>query len=196
MLTSLVATIVAFAAPARADVCKTQGSKDAKELVLNLKNDKITDGLYVSFQLGLMPAEFPESDIRANAAPCARGTIPLGHATFELRGENEDSPPRWASTPNGKIIVFLALMPKPEPALAWQQKTRPSGSVNVSFGDGEWMHALVLTGGDEKRLVFAFFDQLPDDERLKSMMQQIFAGKARWLVGYDVKTRGVTVNSN
>jgi hypothetical protein len=42
--------------------------------------------------------------------------------------------------------------------------------------------------------VFAFFDQIPDDERLKARMKEIGTGKARWLVGFDAKARSTTVN--
>jgi hypothetical protein len=191
VLAALLCTVTtASAAP-----CTTQGSKDAKELTLNFKDEKTMKGLFVSFQLGLTPPEFPAEDIKKIQAPCSRGSIP-DYPQVELFGDNENTPPRWAKTPASDSPVFyLALMPRPEPARVWYETTKPQGSVNVGFKDGEWMRALVVTNGDDNRIVFAFFDEVPDDERLKALIQTIASRKARWQVGYNVKTLDVTPNT-
>jgi hypothetical protein len=57
------------------------------------------------------------------------------------------------------------------------------------------MAAVVMSGArSERRLIFAFFEEVPDDERLKTIMQAIATREARWQVGFDVKTRQVTPN--
>lgn len=184
-------------AAAKADTCKTQGAADAKELSFDVKNKDTLRGMHFAFRFGLEPEEFPENEIRAMKTPCSRGAFPFASGTLELLGENDDLPPRWALAPMPQSsIMFVALMPRPEPARAWgegEQKADADGSV--SFKPEDMMYAVVLGGRRaDKRLIFHFFDKLPDDERLKSLMRSIGEGKARWQVGFDVDTRVVTPN--
>jgi hypothetical protein len=190
----LAAMTFAFAGSAIADPCKTQGSKDAKELTFDFKDVNTIKGLAISFQLGLLPPEFPAADIAKITKPCSRRMM-VPHLGFELFGDNDDTPPRWAKAdPKDESILFVALMPRPEPARLWYEATKPSGAVGVSFKDGEWMYAVAIAAGS-KRIIFAFYDELPDDDRLKALMQTMASTKARWLVSFDVTNGAVTPNS-
>lgn len=194
---SFAVALMLLTVSAKAEPCKTQGHTEAKELTFDVKNDETLRGMHYAFRFGLMPAEFPRSDIAAIATPCSRGTFPVGSGTLELFGEDEDVPPRWSKAPAADSpIIYVSSMPRPDPARAWADSQGRAGSDgSVNFKEGDMMFAVVLTGSNERRLIFAFFDKLPDDERLKALMQSISARKARWLVGFDVKTRGVTPNN-
>jgi hypothetical protein len=187
---------LALALTAHAEPCKTQGDAEAKELAFDVNDEKTLRGMHFAFRFGLEPEEFPESEIRAMKSPCSRGVFPLASGTLELFGENDDLPPRWALAPVPQSpIMFVALMPRPEPARAWADGDQKSEDGSVSFKPEDMMYAVVLGGRRaDKRLIFHFFDKLPDDERLKSLMRSIGEGKARWQVGFDVDTRVVTPN--
>jgi hypothetical protein len=141
------AALALLTATAQAEPCKTSGHAEAKEVALNLGNARTRNGLHISFQLGLLPIEFPFEDIRANKSPCTRGTFAVFSHTFELFGEDENLPPRWAVSPSAKEVMtlYLAMMPKPDVAADWYEKTRPKGPAEVTFKDDEYMWALVAT---------------------------------------------------
>jgi hypothetical protein len=193
-LALLAVLALSAAAAAHAEPCKSQGAADAKELTFDLKDPKILQGLHVAFQLGLLPKEFPEDDIAAIKKPCSRGAFPfVNELMMELRGEDTDTPPRWAISPTPGPTVYVAMMPQPEPARLWAE--RQKGETSVSFGNDEWMFALALTLGDDKRLVFHFFDKIPDDTRLKELFRPIVIGKGKWQVGFDTTKRQITPNA-
>lgn len=192
----LAAMLLASPIVAHAEACKTPGAKDAQEIALDLDNTHTRRGLNISIQLGLLPPEFPLADIEANKSPCTRGTFPVFKHTFELFGEDDGTPPRWAtsSTTKDVMTLYLAMMPKPDPARIWYDKTRPEGPVDVLFKDDEYMWALATVISKDSRFIFAFFDKIPDDASLKDKMQKIGEGKARWLVAYNVADRQMLVN--
>jgi hypothetical protein len=184
LLIALAASTAAHAAP-----CKTKGAADAKELKLDLKNKDVLAGLKVSFQLGLLPAEFPHKDIDAGTNACTRGTFPSGTAKLELHGENDKSPARWTRPAPGAPTLFVAIMPKPEPARLWEKN-----GGQTTFAVGDWMYAVVFAVGTDKRLAFHFFDKIPTDAKLKSLLQPIAEGKARWQAAFDTTKRITVVN--
>lgn len=197
-ITALIAVALLYTASiATAAPCTTQGSKDAKQLTFDLKDKETLRGFHYAFRFGLEPAEFPADDIAKIAMPCARGTVALPSRVLELRGENTDTPPRWASAADLRnIVVFVASMPRPDAARRWADARQKGDSGNsIMFKPEEMMVAVVLTSGTDIRHVFAFFDKIPDDDRLKAMIPDIALGKAHWLVGFDVETRGVTPNT-
>jgi hypothetical protein len=189
VLLSLLAPASALAAP-----CKTQGAPDAKELKFNLNDAKIVEGLTIAFQFGLLPKEFPEDAIAANKAPCSRGPFPFtNNMTMELRGEDTDSPPRWATSPLPGPTVFVAVMPQPAAALRFAEQAQSGGSA--TFDTNAMMVAVVLTQGDDKRYVFHFFDKMPDDTRLKALLRPIVISKGRWQAMFDMSAMTVTPNT-
>jgi hypothetical protein len=122
MLRYALASIIVIcvtAAPALAAACKTAGHADAKEIAIDIKAPDTVKGLHVGFQLGLGPQESPAQDIAKIAAPCSRGSLKVDTTAFEIAGEDNDTPPRYAktTTPAGQI-AYLALMPRPAPAAA------------------------------------------------------------------------------
>ena len=184
--------LIAFAAVtnAQAAPCKTKGAADAKELKLDLKDKDVLAGLKVSFQLGLLPATFPKKDIDAGANGCTRGAFPSGTAKLELQGEDNKSPARWARPAPDAPTLFVAIMPKPEPARLWEK----SGGGAANFKPGDWMYAVALSIGADKRLVFHFFDKVPSDAKLKSLLQPIAEGKAHWQIAFDTTKQITAVN--
>lgn len=185
--------LLATAAAAQAAPCKTQGAADAKELMFNLKDAETIEGLNVAFQFGLLPKEFPEDDIAKASAPCSRGPFPFtNNLTMELRGENTDSPPRWATSPLPGPTVYIAAMPQPEAARLFAESTRTGGTATLDTN--AMMFAVVLTLGDDKRYVFHFFDKIPDDARLKTLLRPIVISKGTWQAMFDTTALQVTPN--
>jgi hypothetical protein len=185
LLIALATTVGAQAAP-----CRTKGASNAKELKLDLKDANVLAGLKVSFLLGLMPAEFPKKDIDANTNTCTRGSFPAGATKIELHGENDKSPARWARPAPDAPAIFVAIMPKPEPARLWDK----NGGGAATFTANDWMYAVVLAVGTDKRLVFHFFDKIPSDAKLKELLQSIAEGKARWQIAFDTTKRVTAIN--
>jgi hypothetical protein len=193
---ALIATALALtfsiAPTAHATPCKTTGSLDAHELTFDLKDPMILQALEISFQLGLLPKEFPENDIAAKTDPCTRGPFPFTNGmTMDLRGEDDDSPPRWAVSPIPGPTVYVALVPKPIPALKFKETARYGGKA--SFDEDDMMYAVVLTRGDDKRHVFHFFDKIPTDDRLKELFRPITISQGREQVTFDTAQRRVTI---
>jgi len=185
--------LLAITASAQAAPCKTQGAADAKELKFDLRDAKTVEGLNVAFQFGLLPKEFPEDSIAKSTAPCSRGTFPFtNNLTMELRGENTDSPPRWATSPLPGPTVYIAAMPQPEAARRFAESARTGGTATLDTN--AMMFAVVLTLGDDKRYVFHFFDKIPDDARLKALLRPIVISKGTWQATFDMTALKVTPN--
>ena len=175
--------------PVLAGPCKTAGAADAKEIVIDAAVQDQLRGLEVSFQLGLQPPEFPAEDIKKIAAPCSRGTIQVGANTFEVAGEDTDTPPRYATSASAAdTIAYLASMPRPAAAWAWAEKFRADKNTPASFsGPNDMMFTLVLAKGDN-RFILAYLDKIPDDARLKQYFLDALTGKLKLQAGFDVKT--------
>lgn len=184
--------------PTIAAPCKTQGDANAKELSFDIKSEETLRGLRFAFRFGLLPPEFPAKDVAEITAPCSRGPIPLKTGALELFGEDEDSPPRWAKAASPESpIIYVSVMPRPAAAAKWADNQTAASGESVQFNEDDMMFVVALTGPSpsDNRLVFHFFDRVPDDERLKSLIAKIAAREARWQVGFDVKTKGVTPNT-
>jgi hypothetical protein len=191
--TALALTLsIAPTATASATACKTTGAPDAQELTFDLKDPKILQALEISFQLGLLPKEFPENDIAAKKDPCTRGPFPFTNGmTMDLRGEDDDSPPRWAVSPIPGPTVYLALTPKPDAALRFAESYK--GGKEATFGNGDMMYVIALTRGDDKRHIFHFFDKIPTDDRLKELFRPITISQGREQVMFDTTQGRVLV---
>lgn len=189
----ILAILLALAATAEAAPCKTQGATDAKELKLNLNDTKIVEGLNVALQFGLLPKSFPEDNIAASKDACSRGTFPFtNNLTMELRGEDTDNPPRWATSPLPGPTVYIAAMPQPAAALRFAEQAQRGGSA--TFDANAMMYAVVMTLGDDKRYIFHFFDKIPDDARLKALLRPIVISKGQWQAMFDMTMLSVTPN--
>lgn len=190
-----IAFIALGALDAYAGPCKTQGSADAKELKFDWENADLRKGLFAAVDLGLSPPTYPISETREAQAPCSRGSFAIGSDQFELFGENEDGPPRWTtSATKTDVLFYLALMPKPEPALSWAAGTRPSeADGSVRFSDDEWMWALVVRAGlrgdrqdfSTDRQVIALWDRIPGDDALKGMIKDVAEGRRTGFATYN-----------
>lgn len=193
MRTIIFPILLAIAAGAQAAPCKTQGAADAKELNFDLKDRETIEGLTVAFQFGLLPKEFPEENIAKSTASCSRGTFPFtNNTTMELRGEDSDSPPRWAVSPLPGPTVYIAAMPQPEAARRFAETAATGGTATLDTN--AMMFAVVLTLGDHKRYVFHFFDKIPDDARLKALLRPIVISKGTWQAMFDMTALKVTPN--
>ena len=192
LITAFMSLCLATTAPSGAAPCKTSGSTDAHELTFDLKDPVIMQALEISFQFGLLPKEFPESDIAARKDPCTRGPFPFTNGmTMDLRGEDDDSPPRWAVSPIPGPTVYVALVPKLIPALKFMEAARYGGKA--SFDEDDMMYAVVLTRGNDKRHVFHFFDKIPTDDRLKELFRPITISQGREQVMFDTTQRRVMI---
>ncbi len=192
LITAFVALCLATTAPSGAAPCKTTGSPDAHELTFDLMDPNILQGLEISFHWSLMPVEFPESDIAAMNDACTRGPFPFTNGmTMELRGEDDDSPPRWAVSPIPGPTVYVAVTRRPDAALRFIESYK-TGKQDKST-DGDMMYVIALTRGDDKRHVFHFFDKIPTDDRLKELFRPITISQGREQVMFDATQRRVFV---
>jgi hypothetical protein len=192
IIATALALTLSIAPTASATPCKTTGAPDARELTFDLKDAKIIQGLEVSFQLGLLPKEFPENDIAAKKDPCTRGAFPFTNGmTMELRGEDTDTPQRWAVSPIPGPTVYIALTPSPAAALKFLDAYKAGKDTN--FIEGDMMYVIALTRGDDKRHVFHFFDKIPTDDRLKELLRLITISQGREQVMFDATQRRVFV---
>lgn len=189
----IVAFLLALTATAEAAPCKTKGAADAKELKFDLRDAKVVEGLNIAFQFGLLPKSFPEDNIAAAQTPCSRGTFPFtNNLTMELRGEDTDNPPRWATSPLPGPTVYIAAMPQPTAALRFAEQAQRGGSA--AFDASGMMYAVVMTLGDDKRYIFHFFNKIPDDARLKALLRPIVISKGQWQAMFDTTMLSVTPN--
>ena len=189
----ILTILLALTATAEAAPCKTKGAADAKELKFDLKDPRTLEGLNVAFQFGLLPKEFPEENVAKAEAACSRGTFPFtNNTTMELRGEDEDSPPRWAISPLPGPTVYIAAMPQPEAARRFAESAATGGTATLDTN--AMMYAVVLTLGDDKRYVFHFFDKIPDDARLKALLRPMVISKGTWQAMFDITAMKVTPN--
>lgn len=192
IIATALALAVSIAPTASATPCKIPGSPDARELTFDLKDPKILQALEVSFQLGLLPKEFPEDDIAAKKDPCTRGTFPFTNGmTMELRGDDTDTPPRWAVSPIPGPTVYVALTPGPAAALKFLDAYKAGKGTN--FIEADMMYVIALTRGDDKRHIFHFFDKIPTDDRLKELFRPITISQGREQVMFDATQRRVLV---
>ncbi len=176
---------------ASADACKTAGSTTAHELSYDVSKPLIAKGIGVSLLLGLEPGSAPMSSIAKIAKPCSRGTIVVGKNTFEVFGENDGSPARWATSKNVQgAIAYFASMPRPDMALTWSNQFARDHKSLPSFDSSQTMYAVTYARGD-LRFVVAYFDAVPDDLRLKNIFVNALAGKLKPVRGYNVKTHNV-----
>ncbi|MGD0190308.1 MAG: hypothetical protein ABSD74_06170 [Rhizomicrobium sp.] len=153
--------------------CKDTGSMSAKPLTFSETDVDTQTGLSVSFTFGLTPATFPLQDIGQTANPCKRGEFDVGAVTYQLFGTG-DSPPRWAGNANAPgRIVYVALLPKPAPALAAYQAQ--SNATSFQFKPGDMMFVLAITDGDARQL-YRFYDAIPDDSTLAGDMCAALSG--------------------
>lgn len=190
LITAFVSLCLATISPSAAAPCKTTGAPDGQELTFDLKDPRILQALEISFQLGLLPKEFPETDIAEKKDPCSRGTFPFTNGmTMDLRGENEDSPQRWAVSPMPGPTVYVAATPRPDAALRFIEGYK-SGN-EAKFEKGDMMYVIALARGDDKRHIFSFFDKIPTDDRLKELLRPITISKGREQVMFDTTQRRV-----
>ncbi len=97
------------------------------------------------------------------------------------------TPPRWATSEgDSKRIIFLVLMPRVDEAHAWAETQRkgPTGGNSANFSHMLW--ALTIAAED-RRNVYGFYDQMPDDARLTGDMKAALEGRTPIFLSYNVK---------
>jgi hypothetical protein len=183
--TTAVILMVMIGGASASPACKGVGSTTAKPLdFANSDNDTLM-GLTIALVYGLDPSTFPARDIAAEASPCKRGDFDVGSVTYSLYGD-EGLPQRWATDPNlSGRLVYIALLPRPGPALA-AYRAQPNSS-SVQFKPGDMMFVLAVTDGDQRRL-FRFYDAIPDDSTLEADMCAALSGQLALLGQFDTSS--------
>lgn len=173
---------------ALADSCVTSGTAGARELALDLKDEKTQHALEHALLIGFSGDAFSDAKLRALSSPCLRAAAPLDGETLEIRGENTDRPMRWARTERADAqIIFVAKAPRPDAAMKKLEKGPLIGTDLLGrFRDDELMYVVAITGKPGERLVTHFFDELPDDEKLQSVVGDIVANRVSVKVGFGV----------
>lgn len=164
---------------ARADDCTTSGSANAKELSLDYTDEETQHALEHALLIGFAGDAFSDEKLRSLKSPCLRASALLDGETLELRGENTDRPMRWARTERADAqIIFLTKVPRPDAASKKLEKELLIGTDLLGrFADDELMYVVGLTGGPGERLITHFFDKLPDDAKLQSVINEIVTNK-------------------
>jgi hypothetical protein len=160
----------------------------AQILTFTYADEKTQAGFHYAVTLGLRPPTFPDEDIAKIASPTERGEVKVKGKTYKIFGKDDDSPPRWAtsSRDRGKV-VYLALMPKPEPALAWYEKYQKDNNTPANFGANDWMYALVIKDGDDRH-IYRLYDKIPDDKTLSAAMSDAVEGKIARIAVYNMES--------
>jgi hypothetical protein len=173
-----------------APTCHDTGSADTRYLAFEADDNAVREGLKVSFRLGLEPAQFPADDIAKNRDACRRGQVAVNGTPVQIYGDDKDTPPRWATAPDGRIAYF-ALTPDPFEALEWSKAPHKDGDATVSFKS--MIYLLVVTDGD-RRLIYSATRKLPDDYHLASQLRA--ALEKRWtpFAVMDLKTGAVDLD--
>ncbi len=186
---------LAMCSVASAEPCKSTGSLRARELGFDLSDPGLLAGMNVSFQLGLLPASFPGTDIAEAKLPCPRGTFMVGNSKFEILGDDELSPQRWAkSASEPGRVAFVATVPRPQAASDWAEKYKKKKNTLPNFGPGDWMQVLVIAQG-EQRSIFAYYDDTLDDKRLKTAFAAALSGQMTVKARFNVTTRATTAGN-
>lgn len=182
----------AWAASAIAAACHDPGSANVTDLSFNKDDPAILKGLTVAIQLGLEPKSFPADDIEKNNAACRRGTVTAGGETFQVFGDDTDSPPRWAIGPDPKRIAYEVLIPDPEQAADWIDKHQRDPNTPANFS--KMLYALAITDGD-RRLIFEFSRVLPDNYHLALNTRAALEGKWSPVAVLDASTGEVDLSN-
>lgn len=160
--------------------------------MLSLKDEKVRQGLYTSFQMGLLPASFPAEDIAKMTTPCERGQAAAALPSFVLYGENANTPPRGAKrTGDSPLIIFLASTPRPDAALRRYKARGTKNENSVTFENKDMMVVLAIASEDGNRIIFSFYDRVPDDARLKAAIDAIASRKANPQAQFNVVERTI-----
>ena len=187
----VVLALLSLCALAQAEPCKSAGSRSARELSFDLSDAAVRAGMRVSFELGLLPESFPGINIAEAQAPCKRGSIMVGGNRFDVLGDEELSPQRWAASAKVPgIVAFMATVPRPQAANVWAEKSKRRRNMLPDFGPGDWMQVLVLAQADQ-RSIYAYYDDTPDDERLKAAFQAALSGQLKLQARFNVKSRAI-----
>ena len=182
LIMATAAATCLFAGAARADDCGDPGSTAAHLLPTSAV---AVEGVHISILLGLEPDSFPLKDIRDERSPCRRIDFDVGGETWTLFGGKDSQPPRWAmSGRKTDRVVFLAYMPWPEDAAAWDRARAQDPAAEASFN--RMAVALTVAEGD-LRHVYVLYDDVPDDARLIMHLSGALAGEIAPFVTYDVK---------
>lgn len=158
--------------------CKGVGSPTAKLLAFDPTDGDTANGLGIALQLGLTPATFPTDDIAKFAAPCKRSEFTAGGLVYSLYGVDEALPYRWATTPSHPgETAYIAVMPRPAPALAWYRKYQADNKTTAQFAtDTESMAVLAITANDSRE-IYRFYSATPDDVTLAADMCAAISGE-------------------
>jgi hypothetical protein len=171
-----------------AEKCTDMGSPAAQEIELG-NSGETKAGLMATFLLGLNPPTFPAEDIGKIANPCERTTFTVGGDAYTVHGGDRDQPPRWAaSVSKPERVAYIALVPRPAPALDWFHRYEKDNNAPANFNTGaDMMFALAVTAG-LKREIYAYYDKIPDDAHLTDAMCKALAGGLVRFATWNVET--------
>lgn len=157
---------------------------ETESFAVDGKDKDFFTGLAISFILGLTPSTFPFEAIDNLDNTCSRGEFKAGDETFHVYGNQMNSPPRWAVGPDGKRVVYLAIIPPPHVALAWARKRDRGGGL--SFKEPA-LYAFAVTNGD-KRDIYGVFAEIPGDAQLLSVFRDALEGRLPAIASFDLAT--------
>ena len=145
-------------------ICTTVGSKAAEVLHFNPSEKSVVAGLKISLIFDF----YNFSGVRSRAPSCARGGFAVANKRFLYLGGDSDVLARVAlNIADPKEIFYLAKVPLPTAASTWA-KNNPAAPT-ASFASNQFMYMfahLNLSG----RLIFAFYNNILDDETLMQAM--------------------------
>jgi hypothetical protein len=130
----------------------------------------------------LSPETFPADDIASKSDACRRGEFTANGRTFQLFGNETDTPPRWAIGPDRRRIVYLAMAPDPAEALQ-AARTR---ATQISLTKPP-TYVLAVTDGHRRR-IYQVSNAIPADDRLMTSMRDALEGRLPLMATFDAKS--------
>jgi hypothetical protein len=177
-----------LAPPAQANAACPADANVGSPIRYNVLESDVFLGLTLSFLFGLTPATFPKAEIEERPNACSRGSFESGGDTYNVFGEEGDTPPRWAVSEGSRKIAFLAWAPLPSAALSAYR----GGAIQLgqnSFDDA--IVVLAVTDGS-KRNIYEIYDDVPGDAQLLAAMKGALDGTLPLLAVYHVRRQELT----
>lgn len=166
-------SMLASAAQAKEDVtlCTDSGSPSASEISFDGADAQTLEGLRIAIHV-----DMTANQQNGYGKPCVRGGIALGDGEYFYVGSNKNVPPRMFLNPdNHHRFFYLSVVPKPAAALEWERKTHEAKWPVFSAAQSMFLFA-ELREKEKHRVIYRFFDKIPDDATLTQLACDADAG--------------------
>lgn len=173
LATAFAVSMLASAAQGKEDVrlCTDAGSSSANEISFDGADAQTLAGLRISIHV-----DMTANQQNGYGKPCVRGVLALGDGNYFYVGSNKNVPPRMFLNPENRHHMFyLSVVPRPAAALEWERTTHEAKWPVFSVAQSMFLFAEVREN-EKHRIVYRFFDRVPDDATLVQLACDADAG--------------------